>query len=332
MNVLVTGGAGYIGSHTVDRLLAHGDQVSVVDNLWTGHRQAVPDQAKFYEADVRDKAALKKIFDENDFDAVVHFAALTQVGESMKKPLFYFDNNTFGVISLLEAMRDHDVKKIVFSSSAATYGVPKHNPITEDEIQKPINPYGLTKLQMEQIMAWSDQAYGIKGAALRYFNVAGAKADGSIGEDHNPETHMIPNILMVAQGKKDKMVIFGDDYNTPDGTNVRDYVHVVDLADAHVLALEYLQRENKSNRFNLGTETGMSNKQLISAAKKVTGIDFKVEIGPRRAGDPDALVASPKKAKEVLGWDPKLSNVEDEIKSAWNWMTKHPNGYDDKEQ
>ncbi|AVI94556.1 UDP-glucose 4-epimerase [Oenococcus oeni] len=332
MNVLVTGGAGYIGSHTVDRLLAHGDQVSVVDNLWTGHRQAVPDQAKFYEADVRDKTALKKIFDENDFDAVVHFAALTQVGESMKKPLFYFDNNTFGVISLLEAMRDHNVKKIVFSSSAATYGVPKHNPITEDEIQKPINPYGLTKLQMEQIMSWSDQAYGIKGVALRYFNVAGAKADGSIGEDHNPETHMIPNILMVAQGKKDKMVIFGDDYNTPDGTNVRDYVHVVDLADAHVLALEYLQRENKSNRFNLGTETGMSNKQLISAAKKVTGIDFKVEIGPRRAGDPDALVASPKKAKEVLGWDPKLSNVEDEIKSAWNWMTKHPNGYDDKEQ
>ncbi len=332
MNVLVTGGAGYIGSHTVDRLLAHGDRVSVVDNLWTGHRQAVPDQAKFYEADVRDKTALKKIFDENDFDAVVHFAALTQVGESMKKPLFYFDNNTFGVISLLEAMRDHNVKKIVFSSSAATYGVPKHNPITEDEIQKPINPYGLTKLQMEQIMAWSDQAYGIKGIALRYFNVAGAKADGSIGEDHNPETHMIPNILMVAQGKKDKMVIFGDDYNTPDGTNVRDYVHVVDLADAHVLALEYLQRENKSNRFNLGTEMGMSNKQLISAAKKVTGIDFKVEIGPRRAGDPDALVASPKKAKEVLGWDPKLSNVEDEIKSAWNWMTKHPNGYDDKEQ
>ncbi|OIL34352.1 UDP-glucose 4-epimerase GalE, partial [Oenococcus oeni] len=278
MNVLVTGGAGYIGSHTVDRLLAHGDRVSVVDNLWTGHRQAVPDQAKFYEADVRDKTALKKIFDENDFDAVVHFAALTQVGESMKKPLFYFDNNTFGVISLLEAMRDHNVKKIVFSSSAATYGVPKHNPITEDEIQKPINPYGLTKLQMEQIMAWSDQAYGIKGVALRYFNVAGAKADGSIGEDHNPETHMIPNILMVAQGKKDKMVIFGDDYNTPDGTNVRDYVHVVDLADAHVLALEYLQRENKSNRFNLGTEMGMSNKQLISAAKKVTGIDFKVEI------------------------------------------------------
>ncbi|KGH82451.1 UDP-glucose 4-epimerase GalE [Oenococcus oeni] len=332
MNVLVTGGAGYIGSHTVDRLLAHGDRVSVVDNLWAGHRQAVPDQAKFYEADVRDKTALKKIFDENDFDAVVHFAALTQVGESMKKPLFYFDNNTFGVISLLEAMRDHNVKKIVFSSSAATYGVPKHNPITEDEIQKPINPYGLTKLQMEQIMAWSDQAYGIKGVALRYFNVAGAKADGSIGEDHNPETHMIPNILMVAQGKKDKMVIFGDDYNTPDGTNVRDYVHVVDLADAHVLALEYLQRENKSNRFNLGTEMGMSNKQLISAAKKVTGIDFKVEIGPRRAGDPDALVASPKKAKEVLGWDPKLSNVEDEIKSAWNWMTKHPNGYDDKEQ
>ncbi|MDN6900766.1 UDP-glucose 4-epimerase GalE [Oenococcus sicerae] len=330
MNVLVTGGAGYIGSHTVDRLLAHGDQVTVVDNLYTGHRDAVPKNVAFYEADVRDKTALKKIFDANSFDAVVHFAALTQVGESMTKPLFYFDNNTFGVISLLEAMRDHDVKKIVFSSSAATYGVPKHNPITEEEEQKPINPYGLTKLQMEQIMDWSDRAYGIKGVALRYFNVAGAKVDGSIGEDHNPETHMIPNILMAAQGKKDKMVIFGDDYKTPDGTNVRDYVHVVDLADAHVLALDYLQRENKSNRFNLGTEAGMSNKQLIDAAKKVTGIDFKVEIGPRRGGDPDALVASPKKAKEVLGWDPKLSNVEDEIKTAWNWMQKHPQGYDDK--
>ncbi|EHN59871.1 MULTISPECIES: UDP-glucose 4-epimerase GalE [Oenococcus] len=330
MNVLVTGGAGYIGSHTVDRLLAHGDQVTVVDNLWTGHRAAVPAQVPFYEADVRDKAAMKKIFDENNFDAVVHFAALTQVGESMAKPLFYFDNNTYGVISLLEAMRDHDVKKIVFSSSAATYGVPEHNPITEEEPQKPINPYGLTKLQMEEIMGWCDQAYGIKGVALRYFNVAGAKPDGSIGEDHNPESHMIPNILKTAQGKKDKMVIFGDDYNTPDGTNVRDYVHVVDLADAHVLALGYLQRENKSNRFNLGTEQGMSNKQLIDAAKKITGVDFKVEVGPRRAGDPDALVASPKKAKEVLGWDPKLSNVEDEMKTAWNWMTKHPNGYDDQ--
>ncbi|MFT9266151.1 UDP-glucose 4-epimerase GalE [Oenococcus sp.] len=330
MNVLVTGGAGYIGSHTVDRLLAHGDQVTVVDNLWTGHRAAVPAQVPFYEADVGDKAAMKKIFDENNFDAVVHFAALTQVGESMAKPLFYFDNNTYGVISLLEAMRDHDVKKIVFSSSAATYGVPEHNPITEEEPQKPINPYGLTKLQMEEIMGWCDQAYGIKGVALRYFNVAGAKPDGSIGEDHNPESHMIPNILKTAQGKKDKMVIFGDDYNTPDGTNVRDYVHVVDLADAHVLALGYLQRENKSNRFNLGTEQGMSNKQLIDAAKKITGVDFKVEVGPRRAGDPDALVASPKKAKEVLGWDPKLSNVEDEMKTAWNWMTKHPNGYDDQ--
>ncbi|MCV3296683.1 UDP-glucose 4-epimerase GalE [Oenococcus kitaharae] len=330
MNVLVTGGAGYIGSHTVDRLLAHGDQVTVVDNLWTGHRAAVPAQVPFYEADVRDKAAMKKIFDENNFDAVVHFAALTQVGESMAKPLFYFDNNTYGVISLLEAMRDHDVKKIVFSSSAATYGVPEHNPITEEEPQKPINPYGLTKLQMEEIMGWCDQAHGIKGVALRYFNVAGAKPDGSIGEDHNPESHMIPNILKTAQGKKDKMVIFGDDYNTPDGTNVRDYVHVVDLADAHVLALGYLQRENKSNRFNLGTEQGMSNKQLIDAAKKITGVDFKVEVGPRRAGDPDALVASPKKAKEVLGWDPKLSNVEDEMKTAWNWMTKHPNGYDDQ--
>ncbi|KGO25674.1 UDP-glucose 4-epimerase, partial [Oenococcus alcoholitolerans] len=233
MNVLVTGGAGYIGSHTVDRLLAHGDKVTVIDNLWTGHRKAVPEEVKFYENDVRDKAALKKIFDENNFDAVVHFAALTQVGESMEKPLFYFDNNTYGVIALLEAMREHNVKKIVFSSSAATYGVPEHNPITEEDPQKPINPYGLTKLQMEQIMDWSDKAYGIKGVALRYFNVAGAKEDGSIGEDHRPESHMIPNILKAAQGKKDKITIFGDDYNTPDGTNVRDYVHVVDLADAH---------------------------------------------------------------------------------------------------
>ncbi len=327
MNVLVTGGAGYIGSHTVDRLLHKGHNVAVLDNLWTGHQASLPKGVKFYKTDIRNKNALKKIFDDNHFDAVIHFAGVTQVSESMKKPLFYFDNNTYGLIALLEAMQKHNVKKIVFSSTAATYGVPNHNPITEKDEQKPINPYGLSKLQMEKIMHWSDEAYGIKGVALRYFNVAGAKEDGSIGEDHRPESHLIPNILMAAQGRKDKITIFGNDYNTPDGTNIRDYVHVVDLADAHILALEFLQRKNKSDNFNLGTDNGMSNKQLVETARKVTGVNFKVEIGPRRGGDPDSLVASAEKAKKVLGWNPKLSNVKDEIKTAWNWMIKHPNGY-----
>lgn len=330
MKVLVTGGAGYIGSHTVDALIEKGDEVVVVDSLITGHRKAVPENIPFYEIDIRDKEKLKKVFDEHKFDAVVHFAASSQVGESMVEPLKYFDNNTFGMISLLEAMVEHDVKKIVFSSTAATYGIPETNPITESFAQIPINPYGLSKLQMEQIMYWADMAYDIKGVALRYFNVAGAKADGSIGEDHDPETHLVPNILLAGLGKTDKIVMFGDDYNTIDGFNVRDYVHVVDLADAHSLALDYLEKNNESNRFNLGSEAGFSVKQMVDAAIEITGVDIPNEVGPRRAGDPDELVANPAKAIEVLGWKPKYTNVETIVSSAWNWMQKNPDGYNDK--
>ncbi|MDR2660889.1 MAG: UDP-glucose 4-epimerase GalE [Lactobacillaceae bacterium] len=330
MKILVTGGAGYIGSHTVDKLLQMGLDVVVVDNLATGHKSSVPEDVPFYEIDIRDQVALSNVFDEHNIDAVVHFAAKSLVNESMNKPLDYFDNNTYGMISLLEVMNKYNVKKIVFSSSASTYGIPKNIPVKEEDEQNPINPYGLTKLQMEQIMHWADLAYDIKGVALRYFNVAGAKIDGSIGEDHNPETHLVPNILLAAQGKKDKIIIFGNDYNTPDGFNVRDYVHVVDLANAHYLAINYLMNENSSNYFNLGSKIGFSVKQMVDAAILETGIDIPNEIGPRRAGDPDSLVADSTKAQNILGWKPELTDVKTIIQTAWNWMQKHPDGYGDK--
>lgn len=253
MAILVAGGAGYIGSHMVKDLLANGEEVVVADNLSTGHRKAVDPRAKFYIGDIRDRAFLDQIFINEDIKAVVHFAAFSIVPESMSEPLKYFDNNTGGMITLLEAMRDFKVKYIVFSSTAATYGVPEHMPIKETDPQKPINPYGLSKLMMEHMMAWADSAYGVKFVALRYFNVAGAAPDGSIGEDHGPETHLVPIIMQVAQGKRAELSIFGDDYNTPDGTNVRDYVHVMDLADAHLLAFKYLFAGNESNAFNLGS-------------------------------------------------------------------------------
>ncbi len=280
MAILVLGGAGYIGSHTVDRLIQNGYDVAVVDNFVTGHRAAVNPKARFYEGDVRDKEFLNKVFDKEDIEGVIHFAAFSVVPESMAKPLKYFDNNTYGMISLLEAMNAHNVKKIVFSSTAATYGEPKQIPIKETDPQVPTNPYGESKLAMEKIMHWSDVAYGIKFVALRYFNVAGAKADGSIGEDHHPETHLVPIILQVAAGERDQLTIFGDDYDTKDGTNVRDYVHVVDLADAHILALKYLQAGHDSDAFNLGSSTGFSNKEILEAAREVTGKPIPATMGP----------------------------------------------------
>ncbi|ALO03628.1 UDP-glucose 4-epimerase GalE [Lactiplantibacillus paraplantarum] len=331
MSILVLGGAGYIGSHMVDRLVEHGTDVVVVDNLITGHRAAVNSAAKFYQGDLRDADFLNHVFDTEDIEAVVHFAAFSIVPESMSKPLKYFDNNTGGMITLLETMQAHDVKQIVFSSTAATYGTPKQIPIKETDPQLPINPYGASKLMMEQIMHWADAAYGIKFVALRYFNVAGAKPDGSIGEDHGPETHLVPIILQVAQGKRDELKIFGDDYNTPDGTNVRDYVHVIDLADAHILALKYLAAGNDSNAFNLGSSTGFSNKQMLAAAREVTGQPIPAKLAPRRPGDPDSLVAASDKARDVLGWQPNYDNVNDIIETAWAWTQKHPNGYDDRD-
>ncbi|MBD8086225.1 UDP-glucose 4-epimerase GalE [Limosilactobacillus urinaemulieris] len=331
MAILVAGGAGYIGSHMVKDLVEHGQDVVVADNLSTGHRDAINPKAKFYEGDIRDRKFLDKIFDNENIEAVVHFAAFSIVPESMSKPLKYFDNNTGGMITLLEAMRDHNIKYIVFSSTAATYGVPEHMPIKETDPQNPINPYGLSKLMMEKMMHWADKAYGIKFVALRYFNVAGAAPDGTIGEDHGPETHLVPIILQVAQGKRDELSIFGDDYNTPDGTNVRDYVHVMDLADAHILAIKYLEAGNESNAFNLGSSTGFSNKQMLEAAREVTGEPIPAKIAPRRPGDPDSLVAASDKARNVLGWDPKYDDVHDIIATAWKWHSTHPKGYDDRD-
>ncbi|KIO96337.1 UDP-glucose 4-epimerase [Levilactobacillus brevis] len=332
MTVLVLGGAGYIGSHAVDRLVEKGYDVAVVDNLVTGHRAAVNAKARFYEGDVRDQAFLDGVFDKEDIEGVIHFAAFSVVPESMKKPLKYFDNNTAGMVSLLEVMNKHNVKKIVFSSTAATYGEPKQIPIKETDPQVPTNPYGESKLMMEKIMRWSDEAYGIKFVALRYFNVAGAKEDGSIGEDHHPETHLVPIILEVAAGERDQLAIFGDDYLTKDGTNVRDYVHVVDLADAHILALEYLKAGHDSDAFNLGSSTGFSNKEMLEAARKVTGKEIPAKMAPRRAGDPSTLIAASDKARKTLNWQPRFDNVEDIIRTAWNWKQTHPAGYNDRNE
>ena len=330
MSILVAGGAGYIGSHMVKQLVESGEEVVVADNLSTGHKKAINPKAKFYYGDIRDRAFLDRIFVNEDITAVVHFAAFSIVPESMQEPLKYFDNNTGGMITLLEAMRDFKVKYIVFSSTAATYGIPETMPIKETDPQQPINPYGLSKLMMEKMMAWADEAYGIKFVALRYFNVAGAAADGSIGEDHGPETHLVPIIMQVAQGKRAELSIFGDDYNTPDGTNVRDYVHVMDLADAHILALKYLEAGNPSNAFNLGSSTGFSNKEMLEAAREVTGQEIPAKIAPRRPGDPDSLVAASDKAREVLNWQPKYDDVHDIIATAWQWHSTHPKGYDDR--
>mgnify|MGYP002507156350 CR=1 FL=1 len=305
MAILVLGGAGYIGSHMVDRLVEQGrEKVVVVDNLIKGHRAAVHKEALFYEGDLSDKSFMRKVFEENpDIDAVIHFAAYSLVAESMVEPLKYFSNNTAGLINLLEVMNEFEVKKIIFSSTAATYGIPEVVPILETSPQKPINPYGESKLMMETIMKWCDQAYGIKFVALRYFNVAGAKPDGSIGEDHGPETHLLPIILEVAQGVRDKIMIFGTDYNTPDGTNVRDYVHPFDLADAHMLAVDYLRGGNPSDAFNLGSSTGFSNLEILEAARRVTGKEIPSELADRRPGDPDILIASSEKARTILGWE-----------------------------
>lgn len=333
MTVVVLGGAGYIGSHAVDQLVQKGYDVAVIDNLITGHRNAVNPKARFYQGDIRDRAFLDEVFgQEQDIEGIIHFAAFSVVPESMANPLKYFDNNTGGMITLLKAMKDHDIKRIVFSSTAATYGEPKQVPIKETDPQGPTNAYGESKLAMEKIMHWSDVAYGIKFVALRYFNVAGAKADGSIGEDHSPETHLVPIILQVAAGERDGLKIFGTDYPTKDGTNVRDYVHVVDLADAHILALEYLKAGHDSDAFNLGSSNGFSNREILAAAREVTGQPIPAEDAPRRAGDPSTLIAASDKARSILHWEPKYDDVKEIIKTAWNWKQSHPHGYGDRGQ
>ena len=329
MAILVCGGAGYIGSHAVHALIEKGEQVVIVDNLQTGHRSALNPKAKFYEGDIRDASVLDKIFTENKVEAVIHFAANSLVGESMEKPLLYFNNNVYGMQVLLEAMVRHGVDKIVFSSTAAVYGEPKRVPIHEDDETCPTNTYGETKLTMEKMMKWVSRANGVRYVSLRYFNAAGALPDGSIGEDHATETHLIPLILQVPTGRRDHITVFGDDYPTPDGTCLRDYIHVVDLADAHVLALEYLRKGGASDIFNLGNGQGFSVKEMIAAAEKATGRSIKVEIGARRAGDPAQLIASSEKARSVLGWKPQFTDVEQVISTAWRWHEHHPHGYED---
>ena len=329
MAILVCGGAGYIGSHAVHALVEKGEQVVIVDNLQTGHRGALNPAATFYEGDIRDAAVLDKIFTENKIEAVIHFAANSLVGESVEKPLLYFNNNVCGMQVLLEAMVRYGVDKIVFSSTAAVYGEPKRVPIHEDDETHPTNPYGETKLTMEKMMKWVSRANGVRYVSLRYFNAAGALPDGSIGEDHATETHLIPLILQVPLGKRGHITVFGGDYPTPDGTCLRDYIHVVDLADAHVRALDYLRSGGESNIFNLGSGRGFSVKEMIAAAQKATGRSIKVELGARRAGDPAQLIASSEKARTVLGWNPQFTDVEQIIGTAWVWHEKHPNGYGD---
>lgn len=328
MSILVLGGAGYIGSHAVDQLIEKGKQVVVVDNLLTGHKQAIHPEATFYQGDIRDKAFLNEVFTKEEIEGVVHFAASSLVGESVEQPLKYFNNNVYGMQILLEVMHEHEVKHIVFSSTAATYGEPEVSPITEMTPTNPKNPYGESKLMMEKMMKWCDEAYGMKYVALRYFNVAGAKKDATIGEDHTPETHLVPIILQVALGQREQLQIFGDDYDTPDGTCIRDYVYVEDLIAAHLLALEYLQKGNESSQFNLGSNHGYSVKEMLDAAREVTGKDIPAKIAPRRLGDPSSLVASAQKAKEVLGWQPQTTEIKEIIRTAWNWHVQHPNGYE----
>ncbi|MBC1470372.1 UDP-glucose 4-epimerase GalE [Listeria seeligeri] len=327
MSIIVLGGAGYIGSHAVAELVNRGYNVVVVDNLKTGHKEAIHEKAKFYQGDIRDKDFLSSVFERETVDGVIHFAASSLVGESMEEPLQYLNNNVYGTQILLEVMEQFGVKNIVFSSSAATYGEPERVPITESMPTNPESTYGDTKLIMEKMMKWCDKAYGMKYVALRYFNVAGAKSDGIIGEDHQPESHLVPIILQVALGQREKLAIYGDDYNTPDGTCIRDYVHVEDLIDAHIRSLEYLENGGESNIFNLGSSKGFSVQEILGAARSVTGKTIPAEVVARRAGDPGTLIAASDKARDVLGWEPTYTDIKDIIATAWKWHESHPNGY-----
>lgn len=331
MSILVLGGAGYIGSHTVYELVARGEDVVVVDNLETGHIEAVHPRARFYKGDIRSKVFIDSVFEKEMIDAVIHFAANSLVGESMLKPLKYYDNNVYGTQVLLTSMIEHDVKKIVFSSTAATYGEPDSIPIMEDDRTCPTNTYGETKLAMEKMMKWTDQAHGLKYVALRYFNACGAHESGNIGEAHTSETHLIPLILQVPLGQREHISIYGDDYDTKDGTCIRDYIHVTDLAQAHILAVKYLLNGNESNTFNLGNGVGFTVKEVIETAEKVTGKEIQKTITPRRSGDPAQLVASSEKARTILGWNPEHADLEEIIEAAWKWHQSHPHGFKTEE-
>lgn len=333
MKILVTGGAGYIGSHTVAQLCADGYDVVVLDNLSTSCEESIVRLRKItgkeiplYKTDIRDKDNVRKVLKDEKIGAIIHFAAFSLVGESMTAPLKYYENNLYGTKQLLQAMVEENVDKIVFSSTAATYGEPKNIPILETDETNPTNTYGETKLSMEKMFKWTANAHGLRYVSLRYFNACGAHESGLIGEAHDPETHLIPIILQAAAGVRESITVYGTDYPTRDGTCIRDYIHVYDLAKAHVAALKYLINDGKSDIFNLGTEIGSTVKEIIESAIKITGKDIKVIYGERRAGDPAVLTASNKKAREVLGWKPE-KNLEDIIQTAWLWHSSNPNGY-----
>lgn len=328
MRVLVTGGAGYIGSVAVEKLLAAGHDVTVLDNLWRGHPKSVSPQAKLVRADLQDADGLCKALTETAPEAVMHFAAATLVGESVAQPGRYFATNVTGGINLLNAMHEASVNVLVFSSTAAVYGMPDQIPIPEDAPKAPINPYGLSKLMVEQMLPWHAGAWGLRYACLRYFNVAGATEEH--GEDHDPETHLIPVALLAAMGRRDPLQVFGTDYDTPDGTAIRDYVHVEDLVDAHLLALDRLCQANAEplGAFNLGTRDGFSVREVIAAVERVTGLDVPRVESPRRPGDPPVLIADSTRAREVLGWNPTRSTLDQMIGSAYRWMRAHPRGYE----
>lgn len=327
MAILVLGGAGYIGSHTVYELIDAGRDVVIADNLETGHLEAVHPKAVFYEGDIRDRAFLDSVFERETIDGVIHFAANSLVGESMTDPLKYYDNNLCGTKVLLESMVAHGINKIVFSSTAATYGEPERVPILETDPTEPTNCYGETKLSMEKMFKWTSQAHGLRFVSLRYFNACGAHVSGSIGEAHKPESHLIPLILQVPNGQREHVSIFGDNYDTKDGTCVRDYIHVTDLAQAHILAMDYLMKGGENGIFNLGNGIGFTVKEVIDTAREVTGHPIPAEIAPRRDGDPAQLIASSEKAKDILGWMPKHADLKHIIETAWNWHESHPNGY-----
>jgi UDP-glucose 4-epimerase len=330
MNVLVTGGAGYIGSHAVRRLRAAGADVVVVDNLGQGHRAAVPPEIPFYQIDLRETAALQEIITSQRIDSVMHFAALACVPESVAEPLRYYSNNVGGTLSLLEAMRSTGVRRIVFSSTCAVIGIPSVLPIVETSPREPINPYGWSKLVIEQVLRdWTTADPAFSSVALRYFNVAGCAADGSLGEDHDPETHLIPILLQVALGQRPHVTLFGNDYPTPDGTCIRDYVHVDDLADAHVRVLKAMQ-PGKSAVFNVGIGRGYSVQKVLEAAREVTGHPIPAQFGPRRPGDPPVLFADPRRIMTELSWQPAFTELRPIIETAWRWFRNHPAGYADR--
>lgn len=327
MAILVLGGAGYIGSHTVYELIDAGRDVVIADNLETGHIEAVHPKAKFYQGDIRNREFVDSVFESEHIDGVIHFAANSLVGESMTNPLKYYDNNLCGTKVLLESMVAHGIDKIVFSSTAATYGEPERVPILETDKTEPTNCYGETKLSMEKMFKWVGKAHGLRFVSLRYFNACGAHVSGKIGEAHNPESHLIPLILQVPNGQREYISIFGDDYDTKDGTCIRDYIHVTDLAQAHILAMDYLMNGGESNIFNLGNGVGFTVKEVIDTARKVTGHPIPSKTTPRRAGDPAQLIASSEKARSVLGWHPEHADLEEIIATAWNWHKHHPHGF-----